>query len=276
MANSNYTVQSVNLSNIFMAYISGHDKAPDTLYKYYDGSTSTYKDINNLFEKYTSGTKASITNIKYNGIDLCDIFQNNNTPLIEVTGGTILIDYTLENFGTYYLLKVFKTGVKLTTNTNVTIDYTLVGGGCSGGGASGTSVTAGLPGGGGGHIVNIYGLSMTNGNYIITTIGAGGLAPVEQPPFPPTGSGNLGANTYFTTNFLNTNTTNNGSYSGIGSQGYTNIAYGANRIVNGSGAVYYAGNNSYNAGGGGGGYLNTGSNRWYLLWRWWGWRRNCC
>lgn len=137
------------------------------------------------------------------------------------------------------------------------IQYTIVGGGGSGGYDS--QLKSGLAAGGGGHVINSNPFVISVGSILYITIGLGGIAPKTA---SPNGIGKIGGDTTITGSY--SASTNNLTYGGGGGFGFTGIAWQGgggigNNITSASGGIYtnYYSDNDNNGTGGAGGSINT-------------------
>lgn len=81
---------SVSLTDIFLPLSStgAVQASTGTNFIYYDTTSSTFKDINNLYASYVSGSYAPTTNYissNYGNNDLNKIFQNISNPILNLT-----------------------------------------------------------------------------------------------------------------------------------------------------------------------------------------------
>jgi hypothetical protein len=152
-------------------------------------------------------------------------------------------------------ISFLSTGSTITFYCPTIIKYTLVGGGASGGYDS--AQVTGLAAGGGGHVMNSTSTyTMSNGDNLTFTIGAGGIAPIVG------AVGAIGGNTSMSGTI--SKTTSNSTYGGGGGRGLIGIAYNGgggidDNITSAKGGIYtnYYSDNNNNGTGGAGGSLTT-------------------
>ena len=180
---SNFSFNGNDLSNIFMPL--GSISASDTGYKYFDDITQTYKDINTLYEKYTSGAYAPPTNYLKNGQDLNQIFQYTSTPIeppftFGGPGATSPAIWTSYNGGGYYVYFFSGTSnIILNTPPPIALSFYAIGGG--GGGSAGLGLTtvvtnpyAGGGGAAGGYFTGYLSAGIYSFSISVGTGGTGG------------------------------------------------------------------------------------------------------
>jgi len=118
---------------------------------------------------------------------------------------------------------IFLKNGSITFLCNTNIQYTLVGGGGSGGLYSGYAT--GSAGGGGGQVLNTSeNIPITSNSNLNVFIGQGGIAPKSETPNPPGGVGRIGGDTYITGDY--SVSTNNNTYGGCGGGGAVNFSWG--------------------------------------------------
>jgi hypothetical protein len=150
-------------------------------------------------------------------------------------------------------ISFLSSGSTITFYCTTNIKYMLVGGGASGGYDS--ALDTGLAAGGGGHVMNSTSTyTMSNGDNLSFTIGAGGIA--------NTGTGYIGGDTSMSGTIIKT--TSNSTYGGGGGRGLTGIAYNGggginDNITSAKGGIYtsYYSSSNNNGTGGAGGSLTT-------------------
>jgi hypothetical protein len=248
-------------------------------------SYSTTSTVNQIILSWSSVSNATYYNVYKNGISyqisytnsitISNLCGTNNFTVTAGISGTVC-ESEPSNITTFVATRYTTTGtitysgsytyVTFLNNGSITficptnIQYTLVGGGASGGGydPAGTGATGGggLCAGGGGHVLT------TTSDILINTqtplnisIGQGGILPES----PETSPGVIGSNTSISSGY--SDTTNNTTYSGGGgNEGSKSNYYHAYKGGGGTGSNggAYINTNNYPTGpGGGGGALSN-------------------
>lgn len=166
-----------DLSELFLPIQNTNDPATTT------GYTSNGQDLNQIFEKYRSGTQVNPTGYTIStGFDISTHFQNINVPLKPLTvftsDGVVVPTISSDTFGTtytYILNYLEGKPYSVTANTTANINYILVGGG---GGSFTTLVNnfsaPNIPGAGsGGALKNIISSPIIGSSYTML-VGRGG------------------------------------------------------------------------------------------------------
>jgi len=239
---STSTVNQINLS-----WSSVSNATYYNIYKngILDSSSNTISiPISNLYGTNTFTVTACISS------NSCESSQSNLITVNQytTTGSTLTSGKNIS---------FLSSGSTITFNYTTNIKYILVGGGGSGGYHA--SAVDGLAAGGGGHIMkSTSNNTMSNGNSLTFTIGAGGIAPTST---TPTGNGNIGGDTLISGAI--SKSTSNSTYGGRGGEGELNVAWqggiadvGTANSAAGGAYTLYTGNNN-NGTGGASGSLTT-------------------
>jgi hypothetical protein len=196
--------------------------------------TTTTITINNLSNGnnsfYVTSVSSTIESDKSNSVSNISYTSYTTNGIISYSGN--------------YTYVTFLTNGTITFNCPANIQYTIVGGGASGGDC-GTSIRGGTAGGGGEVLTNS--IILTNSDTLNITIGNGGTNPSGS------GSGVIGEDTSITSLYSQIITTNNITYSGGGGGGDGGSVYPGgggigNNITSANGGIF---NLSYSYGTGG-------------------------
>jgi hypothetical protein len=272
--NTGFISNNKDLSKIFYP-LTGISATTKTGYQYYNTTTSSYQDLINLFEPWSRGDLANLTNYMSipNNCDLNQIFQNiNYTPVMfTTTGNPTIINVTSTQYIVQFTDTTATNSITFTTiPTNCS--YVVVGGGGSGGSGSDTGGTVSIAGGGGGGgqvLISTFSPSI-NTQYSVT-LGVGGPECTTSTDYNILETTTGGQSPDYLYGNGNSSTFNNviaaGGYSGQGTiyvvaESGNSSAYntdrasspiggynGANEISGGNGYYSNSSTNGYDAGG---------------------------
>ncbi len=232
-------------------------------------ATSTVNQINLSWSSVSNATYYNIyknglrinSNINTNNITISNLYGTNTFTVtacissdscesVKSTGITVSQYITT---GDVHVndknISFLSSGSTITFKYTTNIKYTLVGGGGSGGYYA--PAVNGLAAGGGGHVMkSTSNNTMSNGNILTFTIGAGGIAPITI------ADGNIGGDTSISGTI--SKSTSNSTYGGGGGRGLINVAYNGggginDNITSAKGGLYTLNTSDNNNGTGGAG-----------------------